>query len=92
MIRISSLIQRYRWSAYERYVNEDDEKERGQCLNEHLNSIRGHIKNLSEKNYQHLYGVSGLDFVLLFMPVEPAFSLAVQNDDQLFKTPMTRIS
>ncbi len=70
---------------YERYVNEDDEQGKAQCLKDHLNSVRGHIKSLGEKNYQHLYGVSGLDFVLLFMPIEPAFSLAVQNDDQLFQ-------
>jgi DNA recombination protein RmuC len=70
--------------AYERYVNEENEADRQQSIKDHLNSVRGHIKSLSEKNYQQLYGVSGLDFVLLFMPVEPAFSLAVQNDDQLF--------
>lgn len=47
-------------------------------------SVRAHIKNLSGKNYQGLYGVKGLDFVLMFIPVEPAFSLAVQNDSALF--------
>jgi DNA recombination protein RmuC len=69
--------------AYERYVNEEDELKKAEFLRDHLASIRNHIKSLSEKNYQAL-GVSGLDFVLLFMPVEPAFSLAIQQDDRLF--------
>src|SRR5690606_19445275 len=47
-------------------------------------SIRTHVKGLSEKNYQHLNGVNTLDYVLMFLPVEAAFTLAVQSDDQLF--------
>lgn len=70
--------------AYERYVNSDDEVERMRFIKEHLASIRLHIRSLSEKNYQSLYDIGSLDFVLLFMPLEPAFSLAVQNDTELF--------
>ena len=70
--------------AYERFVNAETEEEKIRHLRDHVLSVRTHIRGLSEKNYQQLYGVSGLDFVLLFMPVEPAFSLAVQNDDRLF--------
>ncbi len=70
--------------AYERYVNSDDQLEKDKLAKEHLLSIRSHIKNLSEKNYQLIYEMGSLDFVLLFMPVEPAFSLAVQNDTELF--------
>lgn len=70
--------------AYERFVNCEDEIDRVKCLKEHLLSVRTHIKGLGEKNYQRLYEIESLDFVLLFMPVEPAFSLAVQNDADLF--------
>ena len=70
--------------AYERYMSTEDEAERQRYLKEHIASVRKHVKDLSSKNYQQLYNVSGLDFVLLFMPVEPAFGLAIQYDDQLF--------
>ncbi len=71
-------------NAYERYVSSEDDAERIVEIKNHLLSIRSHIKGLSEKNYQSLYELGSLDFVLLFMPIEPAFSLAVQNDAQLF--------
>ena len=70
--------------AYERAVNADNEDEKAANLKAHLLSLRTHIKGLSEKNYQSLYGVESLDFVLMFIPIEPAFSLAVQNDGELF--------
>lgn len=70
--------------AYERYMSVEDETEKQNYLKEHIASVRKHVKDLSAKNYQQLYNVSGLDFVLLFMPVEPAFGLAIQYDDQLF--------
>lgn len=70
--------------AYERYVASDDEKEKTAALRDHVNSIRGHLKNLSSKNYQLLYKLNSLDYVLMFMPIEPAFALAVQNDSNLF--------
>ncbi len=70
--------------AYEKYVSMDNVAEKAVELKNHLLSIRSHIKGLSEKNYQSLYQIGTLDFVLLFMPVEPAFSLAVQNDSELF--------
>lgn len=70
--------------AYERFVNAEEEKEKLDQLKLHISSIRAHIKGLSEKNYQNLYGVEGLDFVLLFIPIEPAFTLAVQQDLELF--------
>ena len=70
--------------AYERCVSCDDENERTTFLKQHILSLRNHIKGLSEKNYQNLYNIGSLDFVLLFIPIEPAFSLAVQNDQQIF--------
>ena len=70
--------------GYERSVSSEDEQEKQLALREHINSIRSHIKNLSSKNYQNLYQLESLDFVLMFMPVEPAFALAVQNDQSIF--------
>ncbi len=71
-------------TSYERYINSEDEREKALELKNHLMSIRSHLKGLSDKNYQNIYEIGSLDFVLLFMPIEPAFSLAVQNDAELF--------
>ncbi len=72
--------------AYESFVNtDDDEKNKKEhFLKQHIDSIKTHVKNLSEKNYQHAINLDVPDFVLLFMPVESAFSLAIQNDAELF--------
>jgi DNA recombination protein RmuC len=70
--------------GYERFISEEDEHQKQLGLREHINSIRSHIKNLSGKNYQNLYQLESLDFVLMFMPIEPAFAFAVQNDPSLF--------
>ena len=71
--------------AYEKFSSADNENERLNSIKEHILSIRNHIKNLSGKNYQNLYEIDGLDFVLMFLPIEPAFSLALQNDSGLFQ-------
>jgi DNA recombination protein RmuC len=69
--------------AYDRFVNaEEDEKQLH--LKQHIQSLRQHIKGLSEKNYQKLYSIGSLDFVLLFVPIEPAFSTAAQHDREIF--------
>jgi DNA recombination protein RmuC len=70
--------------GYEKFVSSEDEQEKHLGLREHINSIRSHIKNLSGKNYQNLYQIESLDFVLMFMPVEPAFAYAVQSDPSIF--------
>lgn len=70
--------------AYEKFISSDDESQKALAIREHINSIRSHIKSLSSKNYQNLYQLESLDFVLMFMPVEPAFALAVQNDQTIF--------
>ncbi|MCL5031532.1 MAG: DNA recombination protein RmuC [Bacteroidetes bacterium] len=70
--------------AYEKYCSGEDENERSSALREHILSIKNHIKNLSSKNYQQLYQIQSLDFVLMFLPVEPAFSLAVQYEAGIF--------
>jgi DNA recombination protein RmuC len=70
--------------AYERYCNEQDDSLRQLAMKEHLSSLRKHVKDLSSKNYQSLYQIQTLDFVLLFVPVESAFALAVDQDHELF--------
>lgn len=71
-------------TAYEAYCSSDDKAAKERLLNEHINSIRRHIKDLSSKEYQSLYSLQSLDFVLMFIAIEPAFALAVQNDASLF--------
>ncbi len=70
--------------GYEKFISSENEHEKQLGLREHINSIRSHIKNLSGKNYQNLYQLESLDFVLMFMPIEPAFAYAVQSDASLF--------
>jgi len=70
--------------GYEKFVSEENDHQKQLGLREHINSIRTHIKNLNSKNYQNLYQLESLDFVLMFMPIEPAFALAVQNDPTIF--------
>ncbi|MEM8567276.1 MAG: DNA recombination protein RmuC [Bacteroidota bacterium] len=69
--------------AYERYVNTEGDEQTAN-LKSHIQALRNHIKGLDSKKYQTLYGIDGLDFVLMFIPIEPAFSLAVQMDNALF--------
>jgi DNA recombination protein RmuC len=70
--------------AYERLVNADVDTQRAAFVKEHLLSVRSHIKILSEKHYQHAQGFNSPDFVLLFIPIESSFSIAVQEDQDLF--------
>ena len=70
--------------AYEQYVNADTDIEREQALKAHLQSIRAHISRLASKDYQHEYEVNTLDFVMMFMPVEPAYLIALQLDNRLW--------
>ncbi|MBT8394433.1 MAG: DNA recombination protein RmuC [Flavobacteriaceae bacterium] len=70
---------------YERLTNaEDTEKEL--FLKAHVNSIKKHVDQLSEKNYQDLYDIESPDFVLMFIPIEPAFAIAVNKDNSLYNT------
>jgi DNA recombination protein RmuC len=72
-------------TAYERAVNAATPDERDAFIKQHIISLRNHIRSLSEKNYQHIYELKSLDFVLLFVPLEPAFAAAVSNDNQIFR-------
>jgi DNA recombination protein RmuC len=71
-------------TAYEEFASSDDETIRTAALKRHLDSVKAHIRGLSDKNYQSLYGIQSLDCVLMFVPIEPAFMLAVTSDRELF--------
>lgn len=68
--------------AYDRYVNAADTVQQANALKEHIQSIRNHVDNLSSKNYQNY--TESLDFVMLFIPIEPAYLLAIKEDDTLW--------
>lgn len=71
-------------TAYAEFCKSDNSDFQKISLNKHIDSIRKHIKELSEKRYQNIYKIQSLDFVLMFVPIEPAFVLAVKNDVTLF--------
>ncbi len=68
---------------YERLVNADREDEPA-YLKAHVNSIKRHVDQLSSKNYQDLYDIESPDFVLMFVPIEPAFATAINEDNSLY--------
>lgn len=71
-------------TAYERYINEEDENLKTQFLKEHVISINRHVEQLGNKNYHDLYQMESPDFVLLFIPIESAFALALNEDTSLY--------
>lgn len=71
--------------AYERLVNCETDDEREVFLKQHIISIKSHINGLGGKNYQDLYGINSPDFVLLFVPIESSFAIAVQREAELFE-------
>ena len=71
-------------TAYEKYINEDDDSLKIGYLKEHVSSIKRHVEQLGEKNYQDLYEIESPDFVLLFIPIEPAFAMALNEDTTLY--------
>ena len=70
--------------AYEQYVNGDTAEEKDRYIKLHVESIKGHVKGLSDKSYAHADAINSPDFVLMFMPIESSFSIAVQTDLELF--------
>lgn len=72
-------------TAYTRYVQADDEATKEKELALHVQSLRQHIAGLSAKNYQQLYGLGSIDFVLMFVPLEPAFLAAMSHNSNLFQ-------
>lgn len=71
-------------TAYERYVNSEDDDIKAQSIKEHVNSLKRHVEELSEKKYEDIYEIDSPDFVLLFVPIEPAFAIALSIDETLY--------
>lgn len=71
-------------TAYEAYVSENDEIKKSLALKEHINSVKSHIKKLSEKQYQTAKEIQAPDFVLMFLPIESSFSIAIKEDVDIF--------
>ncbi|ANW95658.1 DNA polymerase V [Wenyingzhuangia fucanilytica] len=71
-------------TAYEKLVSSEEESERTQYVKEHLLSLNRHIEQLSAKKYSELYQIESPDFVLMFIPIEPAFALALEQDAELY--------
>ncbi len=71
-------------TAYEKFINQDDDILKNQYLKEHVSAIKRHVEELGNKNYQDLYHIESPDFVLLFIPIEPAFALALNEDTTLY--------
>src|SRR5205085_4348042 len=71
-------------NAYEEYANGESDAERTEALKRHLQSVRSHIGGLSKRNYQTLYELPSLDFVVMFIPIEPAYALALGSDPGLW--------
>jgi DNA recombination protein RmuC len=67
-------------TAYERFVNTENEDDKKSYLKDHIQSIKGHIKNLSSKNYNDLEGINAPDYLFIFIPIDSALSVALMND------------
>ncbi|MGK0422028.1 MAG: DNA recombination protein RmuC, partial [Polaribacter sp.] len=70
--------------AYEQYINEEDETLKERFLKEHVASLKRHVEQLSDKKYEDIYKIESPDFVLLFIPIEPAFAIALNSDTYLY--------
>lgn len=77
-------------TAYERYANAEDEAQKALFLKDHINSIKRHVEQLSDKNYHDLYQMASPDFVLLFIPIESAFAIALNDDNSLYNKAFER--
>ena len=71
--------------AFEQYINEESEESKKLALNNHLLSIKTHVKQLGEKDYSHLPGITSPDFVLMFIPLESSFALAIKEEPNLYQ-------
>lgn len=71
-------------NAYERYINAEEKEEQQQEINLHIRALQAHIDELSKRNYQQLESIKTLDYVMMFVPIEPAFLVALQENDTLW--------
>ncbi|HRO58387.1 MAG TPA: DNA recombination protein RmuC [Burkholderiaceae bacterium] len=71
--------------AWDAHVNAEDDAQRGQALRRHLDSMRAHLRGLADRGYERLHGAQSPDFVVMFVPIESAFSAAVAHDQSLWQ-------
>ncbi len=76
--------------SYESYFNAESDEEKKLHLNQHITSLKNHIKDLSSKNYQMLYQINSPDYLLMFIPIEPALTVALQKESRLFLDALDR--
>lgn len=77
-------------TAYEQYINTEDMEEKPFFLKNHSDSIKSHIKELTKKDYPKLYSINSPNYVLMFVPIEPAMTLAFQNDVDLYNFALSK--
>lgn len=77
-------------TAYEKYSSLEEGSDRERALKQHIQSLRAHVKGLGNKNYEQIHGFKSPDFVLMFIPIESAFALAMQNDPDLYNEAFDR--
>ena len=77
-------------TAYEQFVNAENEEEKPLFLKKHSDSIKSHIKELAKKDYHKLYSINSPNYVLMFVPIEPAMTLAFQNDVDLYNFALSK--
>ncbi|MCG7502353.1 DNA recombination protein RmuC [Tenacibaculum sp. Mcav3-52] len=77
-------------TAYEQYVSSEDDIVKERFAKEHVNSLKRHVEQLSEKKYEDIYKIESPDFVLLFVPIEPAFAVALNEDNTLYNKAFER--
>lgn len=77
-------------AAYTRSVQTDDVAQQKLELTAHVNAVRAHMTGLATKNYQNLYGLGSIDFVLMFIPIEPAFLAAIKHQSLLFQEALSK--
>ncbi|ADV33996.1 DNA recombination protein rmuC-like protein [Candidatus Blochmanniella vafra str. BVAF] len=76
--------------AYERYFNSNNEQDKRLAINDHIQSLRTHIKSLNKKNYQELFQLNTLDYILMFIPIESAFTIAIEKESSLLTDAMNK--
>jgi DNA recombination protein RmuC len=88
--RVMVIDSKVSLTHYQAYINEEDEDKKKGLLSQHINSLANHYKSLDKKGYQHLESLDTLDFVFMFIPVEPAFLLALRESPQIFDDAFAR--
>lgn len=77
-------------TAYEQYINTEDDLQKQIFIKQHIDSIKKHIKDLSGKDYPNLYSINTPDYVLMFVPIEPALTLILQEDGEVFNLALNK--